>query len=1831
MHFWNEWFGGAWTEGKRQHKRGGPATRARRLELELLEERTLLATGGGFTNAGLHGDYFRNATLAGTPSFSRPDVRLDFASSTQAPGGSTALSYSTVGASNWSARWSGQLIPRFSETYVLSAFAEDTFTLQIKKTTDTIWTTVINQTAFTGSATAGAFTFTAGTTYDVQAAFTHTTGPWAVQLHWSSPSTPDEAIEPFSVAAINAVTYNDGTYTDAMKMGRPYWEDNVPQDANGWPLADATNVPWEGANSAEKAGTYLLRFRGQADVGAQVFGPATFQVGSTTYNDTLPSGVGYDAATNITTATLTLTSDNAGILYLTFQNSRRTAASALHTGVTNVQLMKPTAPGAATYYSPDTLFDPNLESAYSRFTTERWLTANFDTTQVNWSDRTPPGFFKAALGDRGEVWEYEVMLANETGKDLYITIPINASADYVTKLANLLCYGSDGVNPYTSPQANPVYPGLNGNLRVYVEWSNEVWNWAFDQAGAGVTAAQQAVHNNTAEGQIINFDGTAPDGDFRRWAALKTVEASNTFRAVWGDAAMGDKVRMLLEYQYDNYQGTADEAFHFIDSYFNNGDGQQHVATPHPVNYFLWGAGGAVYYSSPNADGTQTAVTVPDAGFEAAHVAAGTAAVAPAGTPWTFTGNAGIYHDTVHPPAATAQALGTVTSAANDQVAGYRFTVGAADLVVYALGRWVTAGNGGTHTVHLFSASDNSEIASVVVDTAGAAAGHYVYANLPFPMTLAAHTAYYLVCDEWAGGDRYYDQSTTVNISAGFTINNAVRGAWNGGTMTFTAGTAGNHAYGPVDLRVGTAAIGALGFPSDPLEGSQAAFLGDTGTASVTINFPTTGVFALNLTAANKDGNENAIRLYLDGAEITPNGDDYRPQHAPWIPGQYLFGLDDRAYNTFGTAPFTISTPGSHTLRIVGTGAAGTYTYLDDFQVTSLDALFNAGIPGNGQANGQPQQALAAYQDQLNSQAKYAETFGLHVVAYEGGWSVGGDNGATPLQNYAKFVDPRAEQANLVSLDDFTRSGGALYGFGTYSQWSDTANSDASPLIQGVIARNQALPAKATNGTPVPGNLNVAQPTWDFNNAGGALGASGWISWNIVAPATGAYQFTATTSGAGGTVLLLVDGTAVASGASGTSLTGTRALTMGLHAVMVKAAAGSFSVGGVSVTTSATMPAQAPSGLGFTAQSDPTQALLSWTVNGSGVTGLRLERATDAGFTQNLTAFALAANATSYTDTGLTATTTYYYRIKAQSAGGDSAYSNTAVRTGVPQAPSGLGVTVQSDPTQAQLNWTVNGSGVTGLRLERATDAGFTQNLTAFALAANATSYTDTGLTATTTYYYRVKAQSAGGDSAYSDTAVRTGVPPAPSGLGITAQNDPTQALLNWTVNGSNVTDLRLERATDAGFTQNLTAFALAAGATSYDDTGLDPLTTYYYRIKALSATGDSAYSNTAVRPATQPSVGPLLYTAPSGNGADALLLRRNGTALELLDNGSVVLSRPLANTTGAVITGADGESDSLTIDNSAGLIALHDGLRFDGGAGGGNALRLLGTSAADTLLLTPTYANLNAAQTVVIVNVQAVTAVGGAGAAAYLFAGPGDATLSATPAGVALSGPGYSLSAGGFPTVSAFAGTGNNAAYLSDGPGNDLFVSTPSYSYLRVGGSLNIVSGFQSVRATSSGGSDLALLFDSPGNDTFVSTPTWSYLKGSGYVNLVAGFAEVRAFSSGGADAAFLYDSAGDDLFRSTPAYSFLAGSGFLNLVVGFAQVTAIAGAGGSDTADLYDSPGNDTFTGQGSTGTLTTPTATVTVAHFALVRAGSRAGGTDHLSLGAIDYLFQQYGNWQ
>src|SRR5262249_17256886 len=114
-----------------------------------------------------------------------------------------------------------------------------------------------------------------------------------------------------------------------------------------------------------------------------------------------------------------------------------------------------------------------------------------------------------------------------------------------------------------------------------------------------------------------------------------------------------------------------------------------------------------------------------------------------------------------------------------------------------------------------------------------------------------------------------------------------------------------------------------------------------------------------------------------------------------------------------------------------------------------------------------------------------------------------------------------------------------------------------------------------------------------------------------------------------------------------------------------------------------------------------------------------------------------------------------------------------------------------------------------------------------------------------------------------------------------------------------------------------------------------------------------------------------LTFTAPSGNGADMLVLHRNGAALELFDNNTLAVTQPYAATTAVVIAGANGEADSLLVGNSGGLISLP--ITFDGGSGGSgsNTLGFSGTAAGDVVIETTTYVALNATQTISFSNVQ--------------------------------------------------------------------------------------------------------------------------------------------------------------------------------------------------------------------------------------------------------------------
>jgi hypothetical protein len=89
-------------------------------------------------------------------------------------------------------------------------------------------------------------------------------------------------------------------------------------------------------------------------------------------------------------------------------------------------------------------------------------------------------------------------------------------------------------------------------------------------------------------------------------------------------------------------------------------------------------------------------------------------------------------------------------------------------------------------------------------------------------------------------------------------------------------------------------------------------------------------------------------------------------------------------------------------------------------------------------------------------------------------------------------------------------------------------------------------------------------------------------------------------------------------------------------------------------------PPAAPSDLSATATSSSAISL-AWTDNSLDETGFEIERSSDGvNFAPRAT---VGANVTTFGDSGLSASTTYFYRVNATNGGGDSGYSNVASAT----------------------------------------------------------------------------------------------------------------------------------------------------------------------------------------------------------------------------------------------------------------------------------------------------------------------------------------------------------------------------------------------------------------------------------------------------------------------------------------------------------------------------------------------------------------------------------------
>ena len=229
--------------------------------------------------------------------------------------------------------------------------------------------------------------------------------------------------------------------------------------------------------------------------------------------------------------------------------------------------------------------------------------------------------------------------------------------------------------------------------------------------------------------------------------------------------------------------------------------------------------------------------------------------------------------------------------------------------------------------------------------------------------------------------------------------------------------------------------------------------------------------------------------------------------------------------------------------------------------------------------------------------------------------------------------------------------------------------------------------------------------------------------------------------------------------------------------------------------------------------------------------------------TQQSTGFTLLGTTTStnYVNTGAAVGTTYYYKVRALNVDGAAgAYSSTVSGAAKAVAPAAPTVTMTySDSGKPKLTWSAV-SGAASYRVYRSESRGTGYSLLG---TTTSTSYVNTGAAVGKTYYYRVKAVNSAGTSAYSNIVsgtARTPAPAAPVLKGGTSSASGKPQLTWVAVNGAAKYDVYRSNSADGTFSK-----VGSTDKTTYVNTGAVKGVTYFYKIRAVGASGASGFSNT--------------------------------------------------------------------------------------------------------------------------------------------------------------------------------------------------------------------------------------------------------------------------------------------------------------------------------------------------------------------------------------------------
>ena len=275
-----------------------------------------------------------------------------------------------------------------------------------------------------------------------------------------------------------------------------------------------------------------------------------------------------------------------------------------------------------------------------------------------------------------------------------------------------------------------------------------------------------------------------------------------------------------------------------------------------------------------------------------------------------------------------------------------------------------------------------------------------------------------------------------------------------------------------------------------------------------------------------------------------------------------------------------------------------------------------------------------------------------------------------------------------------------------------------------------------------------------------------------------------------------------------------------------------------------TDPPAAPDGLALEADHQTREISLSWQDNSDNENGFYIWRKSASQTWAEVSApiAQVAYNSSSYTDTGLIPGDWVYFVQAFNAYGTADSADQTITLLAIPDAPSDLSATADSQARQILLTWQDNSDNENGFIIEVRTGETWEEIITT---APDTTSYLHEALS-DGTYTYRVSASAGGiGQSLPSEptTAVISNtVPASPSGL--TAQLNGADVQLSWQDNSDNESQFTLYQAVDQEAFEPTAV--LNANVTTHTLQNLSPYHDYTYRITADNSVGSSAPSNTA-------------------------------------------------------------------------------------------------------------------------------------------------------------------------------------------------------------------------------------------------------------------------------------------------------------------------------------------------------------------------------------------------